>query len=63
VGKGKHGPTILLALGCIVYGVLIGNHFGWNLLPGGDMELLADGIHCILGALVVVVFVMIEKSR
>lgn len=32
----------------LLFGVMVNRHFGWNLTPQSDMELVCDGISLIL---------------
>ena len=46
----------------ILYGVMVSRHFGGNLFPASDAELVADGIGLMLTALATITAV-VERKR
>lgn len=39
---------VLIWLIAMIYATMVNRHFGWNLTPQSDMELVCDGISLLL---------------
>lgn len=52
--------TLTALITTLIWATLETGYFGWNWLPKNDLELLCDGIGCILVVLTLIVY-SIEK--